>query len=111
MAATQRDVKQRIDSVKNIRKITRAMEMVAAARLPAPRQAPARPRKNPPQAPGGQGEGPPPPPAPRRAADRRPAPVRGRDPADDAPGGRGRGQRDLEPADPQAPREREPGRD
>jgi F-type H+-transporting ATPase subunit gamma len=31
--ATQRDVKQRIDSVKNIRKITRAMEMVAAARL------------------------------------------------------------------------------
>src|SRR4051812_43785198 len=32
MAATQRDVKQRIDSVKNIRKITRAMEMVAAAR-------------------------------------------------------------------------------
>ena len=33
MAATQRDVKQRIDSVKNIQKITRAMEMVAAARL------------------------------------------------------------------------------
>jgi F-type H+-transporting ATPase subunit gamma len=33
MAATQRDVKQRIESVKNIRKITRAMEMVAAARL------------------------------------------------------------------------------
>src|SRR3954469_12962461 len=33
MAATQRDVKRRIDSVKNIRKITRAMEMVAAARL------------------------------------------------------------------------------
>src|ERR1700750_2960831 len=33
MAATQRDVKTRIDSVKNIRKITRAMEMVAAARL------------------------------------------------------------------------------
>src|SRR3954452_25126201 len=32
MAASQRDVKQRIDSVKNIRKITRAMEMVAAAR-------------------------------------------------------------------------------
>jgi F-type H+-transporting ATPase subunit gamma len=31
--ATQADVKQRIDSVKNIRKITRAMEMVAAARL------------------------------------------------------------------------------
>jgi F-type H+-transporting ATPase subunit gamma len=31
--ATQRDVKNRIDSVKNIRKITRAMEMVAAARL------------------------------------------------------------------------------
>ena len=31
--ASQRDVKQRIDSVKNIRKITRAMEMVAAARL------------------------------------------------------------------------------
>src|SRR4051812_45093441 len=33
MAASQRDVKQRIDSVRNIRKITRAMEMVAAARL------------------------------------------------------------------------------
>ena len=31
--ASQRDVKNRIDSVKNIRKITRAMEMVAAARL------------------------------------------------------------------------------
>src|SRR3954462_12873993 len=33
MAASQRDVKQRIDSVKNTRKITRAREMVAAARL------------------------------------------------------------------------------
>jgi F-type H+-transporting ATPase subunit gamma len=33
MAATQRDVRNRIDSVRNIRKITRAMEMVAAARL------------------------------------------------------------------------------
>jgi F-type H+-transporting ATPase subunit gamma len=33
MAQTQRDVKTRIDSVKNIEKITRAMEMVAAARL------------------------------------------------------------------------------
>src|SRR5579862_4258452 len=33
MAASQRDVRHRIDSVKNIRKITRAMEMVAAARL------------------------------------------------------------------------------
>lgn len=31
--STQRDVKNRIDSVKNIQKITRAMEMVAAARL------------------------------------------------------------------------------
>jgi F-type H+-transporting ATPase subunit gamma len=31
--SSQRDVKDRIDSVKNIRKITRAMEMVAAARL------------------------------------------------------------------------------
>src|SRR4051812_464360 len=31
--ASQRDVKQRISSVKNIEKITRAMEMVAAARL------------------------------------------------------------------------------
>jgi F-type H+-transporting ATPase subunit gamma len=30
---SQSDVKERIDSVKNIRKITRAMEMVAAARL------------------------------------------------------------------------------
>jgi F-type H+-transporting ATPase subunit gamma len=30
---SQRDVKRRIDSVRNIRKITRAMEMVAAARL------------------------------------------------------------------------------
>ena len=33
MAASQRDVKDRIASIKNIRKITRAMEMVAAARL------------------------------------------------------------------------------
>jgi F-type H+-transporting ATPase subunit gamma len=33
MAQTQRDVKNRISSVKNIQKITRAMEMVAAARL------------------------------------------------------------------------------
>jgi F-type H+-transporting ATPase subunit gamma len=33
MAATQRDVRDRIDSVRNIQKITRAMEMVAAARL------------------------------------------------------------------------------
>ena len=31
--ATQKDIKSRIASVKNIRKITRAMEMVAAARL------------------------------------------------------------------------------
>src|ERR687887_759559 len=30
---TQRDVKNRIGSVKNVEKITRAMEMVAAARL------------------------------------------------------------------------------
>jgi F-type H+-transporting ATPase subunit gamma len=30
---SQSDVQERIDSVKNIRKITRAMEMVAAARL------------------------------------------------------------------------------
>jgi F-type H+-transporting ATPase subunit gamma len=33
MATSQRDVRNRIGSVKNIRKITRAMEMVAAARL------------------------------------------------------------------------------
>ena len=33
MATTQRDVKNRISAVKNIQKITRAMEMVAAARL------------------------------------------------------------------------------
>jgi F-type H+-transporting ATPase subunit gamma len=33
MAISQRDVRNRIDSVKNIQKITRAMEMVAAARL------------------------------------------------------------------------------
>lgn len=33
MAASQRDVKDRIGAVKNIQKITRAMEMVAAARL------------------------------------------------------------------------------
>src|SRR4051794_35018346 len=33
MAASQRDGKQRIDSVKDIRQIARAMEMVAAARL------------------------------------------------------------------------------
>src|SRR6266567_2073174 len=31
--ASQRDVKNRIASIKNIEKITRAMEMVAAARL------------------------------------------------------------------------------
>src|SRR6202451_1309986 len=31
--ASQRDVKNRISSVKNIQKITRAMEMVAGARL------------------------------------------------------------------------------
>src|SRR2546428_13897384 len=31
--ASQRDVKSKIGSVKNIQKITRAMEMVAAARL------------------------------------------------------------------------------
>src|SRR4029453_3332982 len=31
--ATQQDVKNRIGSVKNVQKITRAMEMVAAARL------------------------------------------------------------------------------
>src|SRR4051812_30563359 len=31
--ASQRDIKGRISSVKNIQKITRAMEMVAAARL------------------------------------------------------------------------------
>jgi F-type H+-transporting ATPase subunit gamma len=33
MSASQKDVKDRISSVKNIQKITRAMEMVAAARL------------------------------------------------------------------------------
>src|SRR5260370_14941335 len=33
MAQSQRDVRERIASVQNIRKITRAMEMVAAARL------------------------------------------------------------------------------
>ncbi len=33
MSATQADIKARISSVENIRKITRAMEMVAAARL------------------------------------------------------------------------------
>jgi F-type H+-transporting ATPase subunit gamma len=33
MAASQRDVRNRIGAVKNIQKITRAMEMVAAARL------------------------------------------------------------------------------
>jgi F-type H+-transporting ATPase subunit gamma len=33
MATTQRDVRNRINAVKNIQKITRAMEMVAAARL------------------------------------------------------------------------------
>ncbi len=33
MPASQRDVRERISSVKNIQKITRAMEMVAAARL------------------------------------------------------------------------------
>jgi F-type H+-transporting ATPase subunit gamma len=38
MSATQRDVKNRIGSVKNIQKITRAMEMVAAARQSRPQQ-------------------------------------------------------------------------
>src|SRR5579864_5942850 len=33
MANSQRDVRNRINAVKNIQKITRAMEMVAAARL------------------------------------------------------------------------------
>src|ERR1700716_405555 len=33
MAATQREVRNRISSFKNIQKITRAMEMVSAARL------------------------------------------------------------------------------
>src|SRR5207244_3128238 len=33
LMSSQRDVQNRINSVKNIRKITRAMEMVAAARL------------------------------------------------------------------------------
>src|SRR5437588_5372039 len=33
MATSQRDVRNRIDAVKNIQKITRAMEAVAAARL------------------------------------------------------------------------------
>src|ERR1700683_4219825 len=33
MPQTQRDVRNRINSVRNIQKITRAMEMVAAARL------------------------------------------------------------------------------
>src|SRR5579875_1503309 len=33
MATSQRDVRNRISAVKNIEKITRAMEMVAAARL------------------------------------------------------------------------------
>ena len=60
----QRDVKNRIASVKNIQKITRAMEMVAAARL---RRAEQRIE--------------------------RAAPLRGRDPPDDAPGGRGRRER------------------
>ena len=59
--ASQRDVKNKIASVKNIQKITRAMEMVAAAEA-----------------------------APRRAADRRPAAVRGCDRADDPSGGAGR---------------------
>ena len=36
MAVSQRDVRNRIDSVKNIQKITSAMQMVAAARCVAP---------------------------------------------------------------------------
>ncbi len=39
MPLSQRDVKGRISSVQNIRKITRAMEMVAAARLRRAEQA------------------------------------------------------------------------
>ena len=31
--ASQRDIKRRIDSVRNTRKITRAMELVASAKL------------------------------------------------------------------------------
>ena len=62
--ASQRDVRNRIASVKNIQKITRAMEMVAAARLRRAEQ--------------------------RIEALR---PYAGRDPADDAPGRRGRRQR------------------
>src|SRR4051812_23820658 len=47
--ATQKDVKNRIASIKNINKITRAMEMVAAARL---RRAEERIEKLRPHAPG-----------------------------------------------------------
>ena len=51
--ANLKDIRSRIASVKNIRKITRAMEMISAA------------------------------PAPSRAADRAAAPLRGRHPAHD----------------------------
>ena len=75
MPKSQRDVRNRIGAVKNIQKITRALEH--GRRRPA---------------------------APRRAADRGAAAVRQRDPADDAPGGRG-GRNRPEPADPPGARE------
>ena len=80
MATSQRDVRNRISAVKNIQKITRAMEMVAAARLRRAEQ--------------------------RIEALR---PYAGRDPPDDPPGGRGRRQRPA-PADPRRARGGQPGR-
>ena len=78
--ATQKEVKNRIASIKNINKITRAMEMVAAARL-----------------------------ATRRAADRRPAPLRSGDAQAD-PSRRRAGRGDAAGAGPRRARAGAPGR-
>ena len=75
--ASQRDVRNKIASVKNIQKITRAMEMVAAARLRRAEQRIARA-----------------------------APVRRRDRPDDPPGGAGRRRRGLAPAAARRARDR-----
>ena len=80
MPKSQRDVRNRIGAVKNIQKIARALELVAAARLRRAEQ--------------------------RIEALR---PVRQRDPPDDAASGRGGGPR-PEPADPRGARERVEGR-
>src|SRR3954464_1022123 len=97
MALTQKDIKNRIGSVKNIQKITRAMEMVAAARL---RRAEQRIEALRPYA------------SAIRRMNREAAPAAARlgDPAD-APGGGGGGQDRPNPADPAGARVRQQRRD